>query len=580
MKLDHFREIWLVDFEFCALPGERPEPLCMVATEYHSGRTIRWWLAGGAPYHRPPFVGRDDVLVVFYFASADLGCFLALGWPRPKYILDLFAEFRVITNGLTTPCGNGLLGALAYFGLPSIGAAEKRDMRELAMRGGPHSREEQEALIAYCESDVQQLRLLLKAMWTRVSLGHALLRGRYTSAVASMEWRGTPIDVDTLQSLRGAWPHIRLQLIQRCDFASQLYDGTTFKADRFENLLKVLEIPWPRTSSGRLALDDDTFRQMSGAYPVIAPIRELRHTLSDLRLEDLTVGRDGRNRCLLSPFQSVTGRNQPSTTKFIFGNSVWLRGLIEPPPGQVLVNLDWSGQEYGIAAYLSRDPQMMADYETGDPYLGFGKRVRIVPGDATKISHEEVRNQLKIALGLGVMYGAGAESIAATTGYSVAHARELLRLHQETYRVFWDWSRGTVDHAMLHGYLHTCFGWRIQGGPRVNPRGLSNFLMQANAAEMLRVASCLAIEQGVKICCPIHDALLIETEIDSANATIETTRNVMREASRIVLDGHELRTDDTVVYWPGRYMDKRGRAMWETVMAIMGTPMIVGAHAP
>jgi DNA polymerase I len=62
-------------------------------------------------------------------------------------------------------------------------------------------------------------------------------------------------------------------------------------------------------------------------------MRELRSALSELRLNDLAVGRDGRNRTLLSAFRSGTGRNQPSNAKFIFGPSVWLRGLIQPPPG-------------------------------------------------------------------------------------------------------------------------------------------------------------------------------------------------------------------------------------------------------
>ena len=36
-----YREIVLVDFEFVAQPGERPEPVCLVAKLLRSGRTIR-----------------------------------------------------------------------------------------------------------------------------------------------------------------------------------------------------------------------------------------------------------------------------------------------------------------------------------------------------------------------------------------------------------------------------------------------------------------------------------------------------------------------------------------------------------
>jgi hypothetical protein len=38
-----FKEIWAVDFEFGADPGENPDPVCLVALEIHSGRKVRLW---------------------------------------------------------------------------------------------------------------------------------------------------------------------------------------------------------------------------------------------------------------------------------------------------------------------------------------------------------------------------------------------------------------------------------------------------------------------------------------------------------------------------------------------------------
>ncbi len=43
MALEDFSEVWCIDFEFRVSDGERPEIRCMVAKEYHSGRTIRLW---------------------------------------------------------------------------------------------------------------------------------------------------------------------------------------------------------------------------------------------------------------------------------------------------------------------------------------------------------------------------------------------------------------------------------------------------------------------------------------------------------------------------------------------------------
>jgi hypothetical protein len=209
-----YRAVWAVDFEFTAPPGERPLPLCVVARELHTGALARRWLADGAPA-APPFPTEPDALFVAYYASAELGCHLALGWPMPVRILDLYAEFRNLTSGLPVPCGRGLLGALAYFGLDALAAVEKEEMRQLAMRGGPYAAGEREALLDYCQSDVDALVRLLPTMLPRIDLPRALLRGRYMAAAARMEWAGVPIDAEALGRLRNHWPSIQARLIAR-----------------------------------------------------------------------------------------------------------------------------------------------------------------------------------------------------------------------------------------------------------------------------------------------------------------------------------------------------------------------------
>ncbi|PAW81070.1 MAG: DNA polymerase I, partial [Pedosphaera sp. Tous-C6FEB] len=104
-----FDEVWLVDFEFHSTPGERPAPLCLVAVELKSERLVRHWLGDSAPAAPPYPAGPKSWFVAFY-APAELGCHLALGWPFPTNILDLFTEFRNRTNGLPVPYGNSLLG--------------------------------------------------------------------------------------------------------------------------------------------------------------------------------------------------------------------------------------------------------------------------------------------------------------------------------------------------------------------------------------------------------------------------------------------------------------------------------------
>lgn len=540
----------------------------MIAREYRTGRTLRLWsdeLAGGAA---APFPTDAGTLFVAFYASAELSCFLTLGWPMPARVLDLYVEFRNLTNGVPPPCGNGLLGALSFFGLDTMTAIEKDEMRQLAIRGGPYSDAERQALMTYCESDVNALAALLPRMQTKLDLPRALLRGRYMVAAAKIERTGVPIDVEALGKLKKNWARIQDRLIVEVDRDFGVYDGQSFKAERFAEWLARQAIPWPRLDSGSLNLSDDTFRQAARQYPTVAPLRELRHTLSQLRLNDLAVGQDGRDRCLLSVFRARTSRNQPSNSKFIFGPSCWLRGLIRPEPSRAVAYVDWEQQEFGIAAALSGDEAMMNAYASGDPYLTFAKQAGAVPPGATKVTHRTERGQFKVCA-LAVQYGMAARSLAQSLGVPEVQGRDLLRLHRETYPAFWRWSEAAVNHAMLLGWLQTVFGWKIQVGTDSNPRSLANFPVQANGAEMLRLACCLTTEQNIAVCAPVHDALLIESLADDINSAVIATQAAMSEASRIVLGGFELRTEVKIVRSPERYMDERGVKMWETIMNIL-----------
>ena len=229
-------------FEDASRSGERPRPVCMMAKELRSEQIWRLWRGEFGP--APPFPIGPDALFVAYYASAELGCFRALGWPKPVNILDLFTEFRDRTNGLPTPAGSGLIGALTYFGLDAVGATEKDDMRARILRGGPWSENERKEILDYCATDTEALERLLPAMLPPrsnrgIDLPRALLRGRYMAAAAAMEWNGVPIDTATLELLRKHWTDIQDDLIAAIDVDFGVYEGRTFKVVLFEILLNA-----------------------------------------------------------------------------------------------------------------------------------------------------------------------------------------------------------------------------------------------------------------------------------------------------------------------------------------------------
>jgi len=585
-----FREIWLLDFEFHGAP-EKSWVVCMVAREFRSGRVIRMWRDELVNLRRAPFDVGPHAVVVAYYASAEIGCFLALGWPLPTNLLDLFTEHRCATNGLRLSGAkpNSLVSALRYRGLPSIGAEEKDAIIKLIISKRDFSDVERRTILDYCESDVDALCSLLPTMAPTIELPQALHRGRYMAATARMEAVGIPIDVDLHAELVREWEPLKRSLVVAVSAQyGDVYDGLSFRSERFRAFLEAQAIlpHWPTDLEGKLILDDQTFREMAQFYPGLQPLHELRGTLGRLRLTGLEIGSDRRNRVMLSPFGSRTGRNQPSNTRFIFGPATWMRGLIRPEPGQALAYIDWSSQEIGIAAGLSGDERLIDAYKSGDIYMAFARDAKIVPADATKQSHPDKRAVCKtIVLGLG--YGMGAETMAARAHITVSEARELLRQHQDVYKKYWQWSEDTVSTALYQNEIATRYGWRqhinvgheanyssrrVRGriesryGP--NARALMNFPMQASGAEAMRLAAIAATEAGIEVCAPVHDAFVIAAPLEKISEDTARMRLIMSAAGQAVA-GLPIATDVKQVRYPDRYMDERGVKMWGTVQSLL-----------
>jgi DNA polymerase I-like protein with 3'-5' exonuclease and polymerase domains len=238
--------------------------------------------------------------------------------------------------------------------------------------------------------------------------------------------------------------------------------------------------------------------------------------------------------------------------------------LIRPSPGRALAYVDWSQQEFGIAAALSGDTTMQAAYTSGDPYLAFARQAGAVPVDATKGTHGPTRERYK-QCALAVQYGMGAESLGDRIDQPTAVARALLRTHRAVYRRFWSWSDAALDYAHLHGRLFTTFGWPLYVDAEARAPALRNYPMQGNGAELLRLACILATEAGVQVVAPVHDALLIEADTKIIDDAVALTQAAMLEASRAVLAGFELRSEAKTLHYPDRYADPRGAVMWATV---------------
>ena len=580
-----FEEIWAVDTEFYPGPGyanggvegDASTPLCVVATELRSGRVVRRWRDELGP--SPPYRIDPGVLIAGYMLSAEFGFHIACGWPEPACALDAYVEFRHYGNDGAVKAEDrpkgfyGIGGALRYFLEDDIDLVRKDEMRDRILQGQPFSAQERQDIINYCEDDTRALARLLPHVATTIrSLPHAMLRAKFQWAMAQQERRGVPIDGAMLRRIRQHWYGMQVDLVTELDRPFGCYevvDGVAhWRKENFADLIRRNGMSWPQLESGKYDETDQTFREMATRYPALEPLRELRYSLSKLKLNDLAVGSDDRNRALLGAYGTKTGRCAPSNSKFIFGPAKWVRFLITAALGRVVIHRDFEQQEPRIAAVLSDDKALLEVCEGGDIYLGIAQQLGFLRDGMNEIERRAVRALFKTVV-LGIQYGLGARSLAVRTGISYSEAAEILaRLRARFYR-FEAYARSVLDHAGLELELSTPFGWIMRCSSGMNPRTIRNFPIQSTGAEILHMICILAERRRIKLVAPIHDALLAEGDLNQAEELSRELDRLMGDASAIVLRGYRLPTGSQIIRPGERYYDERGEAMWRTVTKLL-----------
>jgi DNA polymerase I len=146
----------------------------------------------------------------------------------------------------------------------------------------------------------------------------------------------------------------------------------------------------------------------------------------------------------------------------------------------------------------------------------------------------------------------------------------MLTQHREQFSQYWAWSDDWLQQALQTGMMRTAFGWTCRTGiTEFNERSIRNWPVQATGADILRIAIILATRHGIRVIAPVHDAVLIEAPIERIEADVALMQDVMRRASRIVLNAGELRTDAKIIRHPNRYADPRGDAIWNRVLGLL-----------
>jgi DNA polymerase I len=570
------RECWAVDTEW-GFRDDRidqesawePVVLCLVGLR--SGRRLSFWGrdSGLGPFFRE----HAQDLFVAHYAVAEMKYLLRHGVPLPARWFDTLVAWRCRTNrpGMLEA---GLAAALERLNLPHLAPAEKKQLREkiLHLRFDPEDAAERAEIITYCFSDCDGCAALYDRVKNRVPAATMAHWAEYLKAVARMELRGIPFDVAGHDRVQGMRPAIKAALIGNVNATCQVFEGETFKKNALVRWCRGRGIEWPVKTSvttGKLyrPFDRDTMKEMEARHPFIAQVRQVLKTLEQFEGRALTVDPvRQRHYFSTSVFRSVTGRNQPRG--FVFSGPKWLRFLIVPEsPGHVLVYVDFTAQEFGIAAALSGDPAMRAVYEAEDCHLAFAIRAGAAPAGATKKTHAEVRKRYK-TVNLGVLYGQAAYGIAARLGISHREAAAVLDDHRALFPAFWRWSERMVQGTFDRGWIVTPCGWRSRVPFPSNERTWMNWPMQATGGDIMRLTVTYLDRQNVRLLAPVHDGFLLSCRREQLADLRAAVDFACGAAVDQVLPGFPLRWDFTV-HENGRFEDEDGQPLWDQLQDIL-----------
>jgi len=560
-------DVIVVDTEFSTPPGERPVPICAVAKNLDQGDETRVWL-WGRKVDAPPFP--TDAIFVCYSAPAEMGIQESMGWTLPENVIDLYAEYRVKTNGHPhKPQYSGLIDACTFHGIPTSTSEHKELMQNRCIVGGPFSDEDRETILQYCSEDVEMTSRLFVAMKDEIDWPRALVRGMFGKAVAAIEGRGIPIDIKEYSRIRKHWERLKDAVLLDINRQFPVFEDGIFKDALFEKVVQAKGYDWPRTPTGRLSRTKETFDDVVKIYPEVRDLADGVAMLGQMRLGSIEIGMDDRNRASLRAFATKTGRCAPKTN-LIWGHSVWYRSLISPREGMALSYLDYKSEEFAISAYLSGDREMIDAYRSGDPYMSFAIKAGLAPEGATKATYKDVRDRCKTVV-LGLSYGMGDKTLAKRLEIPPGEARHLLHSYQDVFHQYHEWAREAVQQALLTGSQQTSYGWFHHcGGGRTDLRTIQNWPIQSTGSDILRMACIMLEKEGIRVISTIHDAVLIEDTIDDIDSTVERAAKQMELASSYVLRGAgSIQVEAKTIKSPNHYSDDRGDRMWERVQRIL-----------
>lgn len=354
---------------------------------------------------------------------------------------------------------------------------------------------------------------------------------------------------------------------------------------------------WPKTRTG----DFDTSKKVIDRYASGEnPMKQYqRHQgfLSALRAFSADkqgnveamgyIGADSFQRPDFGPYGTQTARNAAKAKSLCFLGPHWLRVLVDPEPGKVVIDLDYAAEETFIAAAVSGDENLFKTYDASDIYIQFAQLCGMYPQDLPIPNEDQraeewfkpykkTRNVAK-TLFLSQQFGAGAKSIAATLRVTLndptitdEDGMDYVERYREAYPELYELScelkrlykprEGKGNPIMLQD------GWRMGiDNPSVLSAG--NLPIQGLGSVILREACKRLDAAGFNVIATLHDAITLYEPEDGCEERASQAARIMREAADHVLGRKGLRVGHPEIIRHGELWlhSERAHEAWKKI---------------
>ncbi|MBE6586878.1 MAG: DNA polymerase I [Ruminococcaceae bacterium] len=375
--------------------------------------------------------------------------------------------------------------------------------------------------------------------------------------LAKMENVGFRLDKEGLRSYIGQLVSLQEQLCERIYVQAGREFNINSPKQLGEVLFEDLGLPVKKKTKTGYATDAETLSSLRAYHGIIDDILDFRQVAK-------LVGTYGENIIALCDEESRihTRFNQTGTATGRLSSldpnlqNIPVRGQLgrelrryftATDSDHILVDADYSQIELRLLAEMSGDDVMQNIYlEGGDIHASTAAKVF---GVAPELVTKELRSKAK-AVNFGIVYGIGDFSLSQDLHVSRKAAREYIDSYLATFPGVDKYLKDTVEKAKEDGYTTTLLGRRRPipelAAQNKNLRAFGervamNSPIQGTAADIIKIAminvdKALA-DSGIdaRLILQVHDELIVEASLDSADEAAEILVREMKNAYKTVV---------------------------------------------